>query len=156
MTPNFAKKIGKKSIFSLVVPPPANRVLKLRLHRQHAESAPDSATPLFVHLRWIAMSVNGTANLYFLQPDTTMNDNKYPGLLKEYSMFTYDCNVFMHDGSQCHWTKLDKNCLQSKKMDALDWLGNSPDFNRLKIYGKWRRTNWQIRILPAWNHWREQ
>jgi len=42
-TPNFAKKIGKKSIFSLVVPPPANRVLRLRLHRKHAESAPDSA-----------------------------------------------------------------------------------------------------------------
>ena len=57
---------------------------------------------------WGAMSANGTAGLYFLQPSTTMNSAKYLDLLKdklEIHMIEHDCNVCMHDGAPWHWAK---------------------------------------------------
>ena len=63
-----------------------------------------------------AMSANGTTSLYFLNPDT-----KYLDLLKVKSK----TNMVVHDGAPCHRSKLMKNYLQKKNVDALDWPGNN-------------------------------
>ena len=58
-------------------------------------------------------SANDGASLYFFQPDTTMNDPKYLGLLKhklDVYMVLHDFNTFMHDGASCYRTSLVKNC----------------------------------------------
>ena len=47
-------------------------------------------------------------------------------------MMVHDCNVFMHDSAPCHKAKSVKNFLQEKKVDILDWPGNSPDPNPIE------------------------
>ena len=70
-----------------------------------------------------AMSAHGTAGLYFLQPDTTINGAKYLNLLKDklkINKMVHGCNVFMHDVAPCHRAKSVKNFLQEKNVDVLD------------------------------------
>ena len=84
------------------------------------------------------MSARGTADLYFLQPCTTMNGTKYLDLLKdklEIHMNMHECNhcnVFMHDGAPCHRAKSVKSFLCEKNIDFLDWPGNSSDLNLIE------------------------
>lgn len=84
---------------------------------------------------WGGMSVNGTAGLYFLPPGTTMNGTKYVDLLNEkleLHMDIHNCTVFMHDGAPCHRSKTVTQFLKSKKIQTLDWPGNSPDLNPIE------------------------
>ena len=58
---------------------------------------------------WGAMSVTGTAGLFFLPNGTTMNGQKYVDLLKdklELHMNVHNCNIFMQDGAPCHRSRL--------------------------------------------------
>ena len=62
-----------------------------------------------------AMSVLGTAGLYFFQPVTTINGAKYLNLFKdklEILLMVHDCNVLMYDGAPCHRAKSVKNFLR--------------------------------------------
>lgn len=84
---------------------------------------------------WGGMSVNGTAALFFLQPGTTMNGQKYVDLLKdklELHMAVHNCTIFMQDGAPCHRSKTVTQFLKSKKIQILDWPGNSPDLNPIE------------------------
>ena len=73
---------------------------------------------------WGGMSVNGTAGLFFLPPETTMNGQKYVDLLKdklELHMAIHKCKIFMQDGASCHRSKIVIQFLKSKKIQILDW-----------------------------------
>ena len=68
---------------------------------------------------WGAMSSMGTAELYFLPPGTTINGEKYLNLLKsklELHMTVHNCQIFMHDGTPCHRSKLVKKFLEQKSI----------------------------------------
>lgn len=84
---------------------------------------------------WGAMSAMGTAGLYFLPKNTTMNGARYLELLKsklELHMGVHECSVFMHDGAPCHRSKLVSDYLNEKKIEKLAWPGNSPDLNPIE------------------------
>ena len=48
----------------------------------------------------------------------------------------------MHDSAPCHRSKLVKNYLQEKNVDALDWPRNSPDM--CPIYNMWHVMKTQV------------
>ena len=76
---------------------------------------------------WGAISVKGTAGLFFLTPGTTMNGGKYLELLKnklQLHMNMHECTIFMQYGAPCHKAKIFSNFLKSKKIQVLDWPGN--------------------------------
>lgn len=84
---------------------------------------------------WGAMSVHGTAGLFFLEKNTTMNGDKYLQLLKdklELHMGVHNCSIFMHDGAPCHTSKKVKTYLADTGVRVLDWPGNSPDLNPIE------------------------
>ena len=84
------------------------------------------------------MNKNGTAELYFLAPGTTMNRPKYVKLLKNkllLHMTVRSTTIFMHDGVPCHRSKIVKKFLGENYVTALDWPGNSPDLNSIKNFG---------------------
>ena len=84
---------------------------------------------------WGGMSINGTARLFFLPPETTMNGQKYLDLLKnklELHMTAHKCSVFMQDGAPCHRAKIVTQFLKAQKINILDWPGNSPDLNPIE------------------------
>ena len=63
---------------------------------------------------WRAMCAHGSAGLYFLLTNTTINGVKYLDLLKnklEIHMMVHNYNVFMYDGAPCHKVKSMKNFL---------------------------------------------
>ena len=64
-----------------------------------------------------------------------MNGQKYIDLLKdklELHMAIHKCKIFMQEGAPCHCSKIVTQFLKSKKIQILDWLGNSPDLNNIK------------------------
>ena len=84
---------------------------------------------------WGGMFVNGTAGLFFLPLGMTMNGQKYVDLLKdklELHMAIHKCKIFMQDGTPCHRSKIVTQFLKSKKIQILDWPGNSPDLNPIE------------------------
>ena len=71
---------------------------------------------------WGAMSVNGTAALYFL-PGMTMNDSRYVNLLREelqLHMAVHQCLVYMHDGAPCHRSKVVQSFLNQQRISMLE------------------------------------
>ena len=84
---------------------------------------------------WDGMSVNETAELFFLPPQTTMNGQKYIDLLKdklELHMAIHKCKILMQDGAPCHRSKIVTQFLKSKKIQILHWPRNSPDLNPIE------------------------
>ena len=84
---------------------------------------------------WGAMSVSGTAALFFMPPKTTMNGNRYLNLLRaklKLHMQVHRCSVFMHGGAPCHRQRTVKDYLTAERIKVLDWLGNSPDLNPIE------------------------
>ena len=84
---------------------------------------------------WGRISVNGTAGLFFLPPETTMNGQQYVDLLKdklELHMALHKCKIFMQDGGPRHRSKAVTQFLKSKKNQVQDWPGNSPDLNLIE------------------------
>ena len=84
---------------------------------------------------WGGMSVNGTAGLFFLPVRTTMNAQRYTDLLKnklELHMSIHNCTIFMQDGAPCHRAKIVTQFLKSKKIQFLDWPGNTPNLNPIE------------------------
>jgi len=97
---------------------------------------PNSETPPWPgQMIWGAMSFRGTAGLYFLPPETTMNGEKYVHLLKsklELNMRVHNRNIFMHDGTPCHRSEVVKNFLEQERIQRLEWPRNSPDLNPIE------------------------
>ena len=68
---------------------------------------------------WGAISTQGTAGLFFLDPGTTMNGKKYLELMKEkleLHMAVHNCEIFMHDGAPCHQAETVTNFLKMKNI----------------------------------------
>ena len=64
-----------------------------------------------------------------------MNAQRYTDLLKnklELHVTVYNCTVFMQDGAPCHRAKIVTQFLKSKKLQILDWPGNSLDLNPIE------------------------
>ena len=86
-------------------------------------------------LIWGAMSVTGTAGLFFLPNRTTMNGQIYVDLLKdkvELHMNVHNCNIFMQEGSPCHRYKIVSEFLKERKIKVFEWPGNSLDLNPIE------------------------
>ena len=84
---------------------------------------------------WGAMSKNGTAGLYFLDPGTIMNGAQYKELLNDklkLHMEIQNTKIFMHDGAPCHRSKTVAEFLKKSKVKTMDWPGNSPDLNPIE------------------------
>ena len=74
----------------------------------------------------------GTAGLYFLLPETTINGEKYVKLLKIKLVLhirVHNCEIFIHGGALCHRSKVVKKFLEQKRIQMLEYPGNSPDLN---------------------------
>jgi len=64
-----------------------------------------------------------------------MNGEKYVNLLKSklgFHMRVHNCDIFLHDGAPCRRSKVVKNFLEQKRMQKLEWPGNSPDLNPIE------------------------
>ena len=84
-----------------------------------------------------AISAQGTAGLFFLDPGTTMNGKKYLELMKkqlELHMAVHNCEIFVQDGAPCHRAKIVTDFLKTKNIKLLEWPGNSPDLNPIENF----------------------
>jgi len=84
-----------------------------------------------------AISTQGTAGLFFLDPGTTTNGKKYLDLMKEtleLHTAVHNCEIFMHDGPPCHRAKIVTDFLKTKNIKLLEWPGNSSDLNPIENF----------------------
>ena len=83
---------------------------------------------------WRAISTQGTAGLFFLDPGTTMNGKKYLELMKEkleLHMAVHNCEIIF---MPCHRTKIVTDFLKTKNIKLLEWPGNSSDLNPIENF----------------------
>lgn len=81
---------------------------------------------------WSVISSRGPGPLYFVEG--TMNSEKYKRVLQnelipqleKWFKGTEKC-TFMQDGAPCHTARRISKYLDYKKVNVLDWPGNSPD-----------------------------
>lgn len=85
---------------------------------------------------WACFSAKlGRGGLFFLPKNTTMNADRYIGVLNDHlydSFSIHDTSIFMHDGAPCHTSRKVKQDLQKKNIRVLEWPGNSPDLNPIE------------------------
>jgi len=68
---------------------------------------------------WGAISTQGTAGLFFLDPGITMNGKKYLELMKEkleLHMAVHNCEIIIHGGAPCHRAKIVTDFLKTKNI----------------------------------------
>ena len=86
---------------------------------------------------WGAISTQGTAGLFFLDPGTTMNGKKHLELMKEkleLHTAVHNCEIFLHDGAPCHRAKNVTDFRKTKNIKLLEWPRNSQDFNPIETF----------------------
>ena len=96
-----------------------------------------------------AISIEGTAGLFFLKPGTTINGQRYLNLMKEklqLHMSVHDCIIFMQDGAPCYCSKIVTDFLPVNKITLLEWPGNSFNLNFTKTYGMFLRLYLIIKL----------
>lgn len=79
--------------------------------------------------------VGGRGGLYFLPKNSTMNADRYIGVLNDHMLSFFDihgCSTFMHDSAPCHKAKKVTNWLSDRDIQVLDWPGNSADLNPIE------------------------
>ena len=84
---------------------------------------------------WACFSSEGRSGLYFLEKGATMNGTRYLEVLENHLinfMAIHRCTIFQHDSALCHKSKQVTKWLQEKRVQVLDWPGNSPDINPIK------------------------
>jgi len=77
----------------------------------------------------------GRGSLYFLPSNTTMNGDRYLGVLEEKLipwMNFHRVDKFLQDGAPCHKAKKVTTFLASQPFSVMDWPGNSPDLNPIE------------------------
>jgi len=77
----------------------------------------------------------GRRGIHFLPKNVTMNGDCYIEVLQSHTLNFYeigDCNLFMQDNAPCHKAKKVTKWLEDKKVDVLEWPGNSPDLNPIE------------------------
>lgn len=84
---------------------------------------------------WGGISVKGVTPIYVV--DGIMNSNKYKDVLEEVVVPSMKkwfrrSGVFVQDGAPCHTSKLCMEFLKNKRINVLDWPGNSPDCNPIE------------------------
>ena len=80
-------------------------------------------------------SKKGRGSLYFLPQKTTMNGDRYMGVLQD-KLFPFmkfhGCSHFLQDGAPCHKSKKVMALLNQQEFQVMDWPGNSPDLNPIE------------------------
>ena len=77
----------------------------------------------------------GMAGLLFLPKNVMMNGDLYIKVLSDHMVTMFELNQclhFIHDSAPCHKAKKVTQWLQTKKIKALEWPGNSPDLNPIE------------------------
>jgi transposase len=77
----------------------------------------------------------GRGSIFFLPPKTTMNSDRYMAMLNEKLfpfMQIHGATHFLQDGAPCHTSKKVMAFLREKRVDVMDWPGNSPDLNPIE------------------------
>ncbi len=78
----------------------------------------------------------GHGRIYFLPPNMTMNGERYQQVLEDHLlpfMEMHRSTHFLWDCAPCHASKRIKEFLKDKPFEVIDWPGNSPDLNPIKI-----------------------
>ena len=87
---------------------------------------------------WGCFDWRDFGGLWFMPKNTTMNADAYISLLRsKISQFmaigSYE--VFQQDGNPCHSARKVQKWLRDNHITVLEWPGESPDLNQLRICG---------------------
>lgn len=98
---------------------------------------------------WSVISYKGPGALYVVEG--TMNAEKYQKVLETQLLPQVkkwfkkrEKPIFKHDGAPCHRAQKITKFLAEKKVDILDWPGNSPDMN--PIENVWEFLKSEVRM----------
>ena len=92
---------------------------------------------------------SGRGGLYFLPKNVTINADRKIKVLDAHlvdMMHIHCCTTFMQDGAPCHKAKKVMKWLKDKKINVLEWPGNSPDLN--PIENAWNVMKQKIQSQP--------
>lgn len=84
---------------------------------------------------WGCFSASGRGSLYFLAPGTTVNADVYIEILSSKvpnSLMLSNCTLFQQDSAPAHTAKKVRNWMTNKRIEVLEWPGNSPDLNPIE------------------------